>query len=359
MAAWVRGTAVAACFLSFGCGGDGAPPRGETCAGGEFVQEVDGQTFTQLSVGTARACGVTGDGRVHCWGDGTYTPEPVDGVEGATSVVVSSPNTCAIVAGGRVVCWNDFEPGVKAVPGLCGATDLALSVAPSCAVVEDGTVRCWGGLQESVFGKSSSETPVKVPSVRDAVAVAVGPSGYACALIADGTVTCWGGGPRGGERPGIEPAAVPEIVGATALSGAELGDFEMCATLDDGTIGCWTHAAESTPVSGLVDVASLAIAPSHSCAALLDGTVHCWGRNQSGQLGNGTQEDSDEPVEVEGLSGAVAVSVNSLDSTIGQSCALLDDDTARCWGANFNGQLGNGTVTDESTPVEVETPQAR
>jgi len=356
MAARAWGSAVAALFFSFGCG-DGAPPRDETCPGGEFVPEGDAQSFTELSVGSASACGVSGDGRVHCWGStrSDYTPEPVPGVEGATSVAVGPTTTCAIVAGGRVLCWDELERVPRAVPGLCGATAVAYSVESHCAVVDDGTVRCWGGLQEGIFGKRSSATPVAVPSVRDAVAVAVGRAGYGCALIADGTVTCWGGGPGST----VDPLPVPDIVGATALSGSDRGTPDMCAILDGGTIGCWTYFGEVSQVPGLVDVASVAVGSSHGCAALIDGTVHCWGNNQTGQLGNGTQESSDEPVQVEGLSGAVAVSVNGIDSSSGQSCALLDDGTARCWGANTNGQLGNGTVTDASTPVEVALPQPR
>jgi alpha-tubulin suppressor-like RCC1 family protein len=239
---------------------------------------------------------------------------------------------------------------------LCEATALAVGTTTRCAVVSDGSVRCWGGLQESVFGKQSSRTPVAVPDVAEATAVVAGASGYACALIVDGSVTCWGGGPRQGDRPGIQPTPVPEITGAIALSGSESLGPDLCALLADGTVTCWSHAAAPTPLPEIEGVVSFAHSLSHACAALDDGSVRCWGRNQTGQLGNGTAEDSDSPVTVEGLSGATAVAVGALDSTIGQSCALLDDGTARCWGSNFRGQLGDGTTADSSTPVEVRFP---
>ena len=68
----------------------------------------------------------------------------------------------------------------------------------------------------------------------------------------------------------------------------------------------------------------------------------------SGQLGDGTNTDSSVPVTVTGLSGAVAI-----DAGASHSCAVLDDDSARCWGRNFDGQLGDGTTTDSSLPLPV------
>ena len=83
-----------------------------------------------------------------------------------------------------------------------------------------------------------------------------------------------------------------------------------------------------------------------------DGTARCWGVNGAGQLGNGTTTNSNLPVTVSGLVAAVTVTAGRQ----AYSCALLDDGTVRCWGTNFYGQLGNGTSgpgADSTIPVAV------
>jgi alpha-tubulin suppressor-like RCC1 family protein len=321
---------------------------------GDPQLDGDGQRLTALAIGGAGTCALADDGTPYCWGQlSSLDPEPVTDVGSVTSVVVGPARTCAIRPGGSVVCWSRFEPEPTVVPGLCGATALADAVEAHCAVVRGGEVHCWGGLDQTVFGRRSSPTPVAVPGVRDATAVVVGRSGYTCALIADGSVTCWGGGPRLADRPSIRPAPVPEIAGAVSLSAS---DVDVCALLSDGSVACWFYAVAPTTVVSLEGVRSFAHAMSHGCAALEDGTVRCWGQNFAGQLGNGTEEPSDTPVVVEGLSGAVAVAVGSLDSTIGHSCALLEDGSARCWGSNASGRLGDGSGVDSKTPVAVRFP---
>jgi alpha-tubulin suppressor-like RCC1 family protein len=75
----------------------------------------------------------------------------------------------------------------------------------------------------------------------------------------------------------------------------------------------------------------------HLGAMTSDGAAYCWGRNASGQLGDGSADDSEEPVRVEGLSGVVSISAGQW-----HSCAVTGDGTAWCWGAGSSGELGNG-----------------
>ena len=85
-----------------------------------------------------------------------------------------------------------------------------------------------------------------------------------------------------------------------------------------------------------------------TCAVIDDGTARCWGDNDRGQLGDGTTGRHLTPTTVSGLLGAVAISAGSE-----HACALLDDATVKCWGLNAWGELGDGTTMESHTPVAV------
>ena len=97
-----------------------------------------------------------------------------------------------------------------------------------------------------------------------------------------------------------------------------------------------------------VEGASIALGGSHSCALLGDGTMKCWGYNTYGQLGDGTTTDRTTPVEVSGITTATSIALG-----LQHSCAVLTNSSVMCWGRNRYGQLGDGTTTDRITPVEV------
>jgi alpha-tubulin suppressor-like RCC1 family protein len=110
--------------------------------------------------------------------------------------------------------------------------------------------------------------------------------------------------------------------------------------------------------SGTTSAGATAIATGyqHTCALLAGGSVDCWGGNFNGQLGNGTTTDSSTPVAVAGVglaASAATITAISAGGLIGYTCAATTDGAAWCWGGNGSGQLGDGTTTERDQAVRV------
>jgi alpha-tubulin suppressor-like RCC1 family protein len=82
---------------------------------------------------------------------------------------------------------------------------------------------------------------------------------------------------------------------------------------------------------------------------LVSGGVECWGFNANGAVGDGTITTRYTPVNVRGLT------QNVTQIAVGQNfaCALINDGSAKCWGFNYFGQLGNGQAGHHPTPISV------
>lgn len=107
--------------------------------------------------------------------------------------------------------------------------------------------------------------------------------------------------------------------------------------------------------------ASVSLAYYHNCGIKTAGSAWCWGRNDTGQLGNGTTTTSStSPVQVAGTWTQIAAGGSAGTVFFGTafpvshwSCGVKSDTTGWCWGANDHGQLGDGTTTQRTSPVQV------
>ena len=234
-----------------------------------------------------------------------------------------------------------------------------------------GGVKCWGSNLRGALGNGSSSNssrPVDVVGLASGVsAIAAGHYDYSCAATSTGSVKCWGDNQHGilGNRSTTSSRTPVDVGGfGSGVRAIAPGYSHACALTSGGGVKCWgengtgqlgngTQTPSTTPVDviGLSSgVKAIAAGANHSCALTTSGGVKCWGGNYNGELGNGGSPTiSRSPVDVVGLtSGVVAIS-----SYFEHACALTSGGGVKCWGLNVKGQLGNGTQTASKTPVGV------
>jgi hypothetical protein len=120
---------------------------------------------------------------------------------------------------------------------------------------------------------------------------------------------------------------------------------------DDGQLGDLTTITRPLPTQVIAlkaSVAKVAAGSGHTCARMNDGMLFCWGKNDSGQLGNGTTFSTSWPVQANVIGASVAEVVAGGEHT----CARTNDGMLFCWGKNSAGQLGDGTTKPKTTPVQ-------
>jgi alpha-tubulin suppressor-like RCC1 family protein len=145
------------------------------------------------------------------------------------------------------------------------------------------------------------------------------------------------------------PAAQADSTGQVVGTGYD-GYGQLC---NGSTTGGSTAGGTVSPLDASVTVTAVAAGAVHSLALTSAGTIYACGRNNFGQLGNGTTTNSPTPVAVTLPGGATATAVAANEF---HSLALTSGGRVYAWGHNAFGQLGNGTTTDSSTPVAVPVP---
>jgi alpha-tubulin suppressor-like RCC1 family protein len=266
-----------------------------------------------------------------------------------------------------------------AVPATEAAQQAGTVVSPmvatgsqhTLALKSDGTVWSWGQNDSGQIGNNTNApnifAPVQVHGVADSgfltgvMSISAGGSN-SLALKSGGTVFAWGNNASGqiGDATTTErdvPVAVSGLSGVTAIAA---GSQHSLALKSDGTVWSWgdnafgqlgdgnspTNSGTATQISGLADVTAIAAGTYSSFALKSDGTVWSWGYNGKGALGDTTVIDRDTPVQVSGLTDVKAIS---------GSRAVKSDGSAWAWGLNLQGQLGINAFdfSDHATPVQV------
>ncbi|MBI3354699.1 MAG: RCC1 repeat- and reductase domain-containing protein [Nitrospirae bacterium] len=318
-------------------------------------------------------------------GDGTsfnrYTPVQVSGLTGVIAIKGGGFHTVALKNDGNVWTWGanwwgqlgdgtttDRYTPVQ-VSGLTGIIAIAGGGEHTIVLKNDGTIWGWGRNQFGELGDGTTTnraTPVQVSGLTGIIAIAGG-YWHTIALRNDGTVWVWGRNQFGEIGDGTfnnirpTPVQVSGLTGVVAIAG---GGVHTIVLKNDGTVWAWGNNEfgqlgngtisyyNPTPVqvSGLVGVTAIAGGEGyHTIALRNDGTVWAWGKNDYGQLGDGTTTHRNIPIHVSGLT-----SIEAIAGGGNHTIALKNDGTVWAWGQNNDwGQLGDGTVVNRYTPVQV------
>ncbi|MGW5424141.1 hypothetical protein [Streptomyces sp. NPDC003943] len=337
---------------------------GAACA--DSLTDVDA-----VEAGAGHAVALRDDGTVWTWGDNRYgqlgdgtttartTPVEVSSLTDVTAIAAGDNHTLALTRYGYVWAWGRNNAGqlgdgttadrsspvrVMCLPnpefGCTGwlntVTHIAAGGEHSLAANTFGTISAWGNNTNGQLGDGttySSPAPVQAQVGGDVAALAAGSAHSVAVFRGRGGIYTWGRNADGQAGDG------------TTID--RLTPGPVCA---EGTsAGCTTY---------LTGVTGADAGGSHTLAVLSNGGVRAWGDNAFGQLGDGTTTDRTTPVRVcaSGTSAGCTVflgAVTSVSAGASFSLSRQSESTARGWGSNAFGQLGDGTTTNRTTPRKV------
>jgi alpha-tubulin suppressor-like RCC1 family protein len=309
----------------------------------------------QKDDGPPSCCGADGYGGLgrgggDCSNDFGPHPDlfPVAAADLVTAVGGQGYGMCGLSRAGAISCWgaNDYaQAGVPTATTTCTATpariatitdavEIAVGYRHACARTKNGDVTCWGATADfglasaSATGDTSGPVQAQLGPGLPAASLTVGYQG-GCVTTASGELDCWGN----------------DDYGQTGVSNGE--DVHRI----DGLAGV-VHAA----TIGGTDNA-------HTCAVLQTGRVMCFGSNAYGELGRGETDPNGaapvahpDPQPVLTAPGVPLENVSSVAAASGYSCGLTRDGHVFCWGRNDVGQLGDGTTDTRPFAVQVVAP---
>lgn len=341
-------------------------------------------------------CGATLSSNATCSID--YSGSSLSGANALTATATGASSGSAILPfvihkADSIACWgsqnsgalgNGQTSGFSAVPTTVSnlssnISQVAVGSFNSCALKSDGGVECWGNNGSGQLGDNSttqSATPVTVDidesnTALSGVTALSDRLSHVCALINDGSVKCWGLNNKGqlGDDSTTNRDTAVNVKNAANTGNLSnivqvaVSSYSTCALNNVGAVQCWgentngelgdgTNTDSDIPVyvSGLTSgVTSIAAGFKFTCALLNDGTVKCWGLNTYGQLGdNNGKSNQNTPVSGNGLTDVVQIAAGGR-----HACALISDGTVKCWGGNGDGQLGDNSTTERASPVQV------
>jgi alpha-tubulin suppressor-like RCC1 family protein len=300
--------------------------------------------WSQLSVGNDHMVSVKTDGTLWAWGSNSL------GALGQNNVVnLSSP-----VQVGALTNWSQVSAGRQ----------------HTASIKTDGTLWNWGRNNFGQLGQNNTlnrSSPVQVGALTNWAQVSAGKYANAAAVKTDGTLWAWGYNGVGqlGQNNVISRSSPVQIGALTNWYSASFGGLHMASIKTDGTLWIWGGGANgklgdnavvnrSSPVQIGVLTNWAKVSAGKYCTASIknDSTLWAWGANSSGQLGQGNIIDRSSPVQVGALTNWAQVEVGGPG---GNDCTLTRKTDGTLWGfgRNATGQIGDNTVVNRSSPVQI------
>ena len=300
-------------------------------------------------------------------------------------MLLAALTACGGGGGGTAV---DATVAPTPTPTATSYLGVAAGGGHTVAIKSDGTLLAWGSNLYGQLGDGSTVTRVSATQV-GVGAAAVGSAIYAgefhsvalgaCSKTGAGcSMYTWGGNDSGQLGDGTTTGkTVPTLIKATGWLDIATGGMHTAAVKRDSTTGgtLWTWGRNDKGQLGVIDTtvryaptqittcttngtttavcgttwSRVAAGALHTVAMQQSGAVYSWGANTRGQMGIGTiTAGFTSPWLVSGTKKFKSIAAGG-DHTLG----ILDDYTLWVWGANYFGQLGDGTIDDKSAPVQV------
>lgn len=311
----------------------------------EVGGDIVGKNVTAIG-GTGDVSCAIADGKIYCWGSN----EEGELGYNAPNHPTLSPDPVPVATGGDPY-WR-LQPGYKAVKlSTSGSRSQTM-----CAIMDTGIAYCWG---QAIFGQTGSTAfsphynygqPVRVTGISNVTDISQDGYSYmathlgttttaqssrathVCA-IASGKVYCWGGAGNG-------------------QSGASAYDETYYRT--------YTVPKEVTGLPGVPKRVAVGLGHSCALVELSGGKhkVYCWGANEFGQLGANKDAShlsysrTPQPVHVGPGGLPSSEDVVTLAAGANRGCAIMTNKRAYCWGKNDDGQIGDGTYEHRFSPTE-------
>ena len=275
---------------------------------------------------------------------------------------IDKPNPTTI---GSLKTWSVLSAGEFHTVALLG-TNCAVNGCPLYA---------WGYNQNGQLGDGTTtdiRTPTKIGSVTTWIAVAAGRA-HTLAVKKDGSLWAWGRNFSAQLGDGTQAdRLVPTVVGTVKTwKAVAAGESHSIGIQTDGSVWTWgtkdfgqtgqgvgnpaipVTMLDSSPivlaVPGITfNFASMAAGGNHSLAIRTNGALWAWGHNPNGQLGDETVNDAVTPIQIGTETDWSLVSAGG-----GHSIAIKTDGTLWAWGLNSDGQLGDGSTTDAQRPTQI------
>jgi alpha-tubulin suppressor-like RCC1 family protein len=239
----------------------------------------------------------------------------------------------------------------------------------TAAIKTDGSLWIWGGNVEVQLGTNDTtqrNTPVTTFAGENNWKQVNASLQYTTAIKTDGTLWVWGRGDNvrlGTNDTTYRSTPVTTFAGGTTWKSVGGGGYHTVAIKTDGSLWTWGAGGNgrlgtndttnrSTPVTTFAGgttwkSVSSGIFAAHTAAIKTDGSLWTWGANGSGQLGDFSTTQRNVPV----TTFAGGTTWKQVSTGENHTAAIKTDGSLWTWGAGGNGQLGNFSATDRSTPV--------